>query len=168
MIIFYRMKKLFLSLITFICILSLTSVSNARTNKAVIDEALGFMIGGDGGWSSFAIDYEIDDCVITYTQNFMGSTLLATYDFNKALWNSAASEIGEDGVEYFVLNGETGVQEVYLYSEDGEDISDGLWMFGISPGPSETIIFPILVEISRFENAMFDLMDECEGKKSKY
>ena len=41
-------------------------------------------------------------------------------------------------------------------------------MFGISPGPSDTIIFPILVEISRFEKAMFDLMDECEGKKSKY
>ena len=146
------------------------SLSSAfsRVNEDVVHDALGFMIGGDGGWSSFAIEYEIDDCVITYTQNFMGSTLLATYDFNKALWNSAASEIGEDGVEYFVLNGETGVQEVYLYSEDGEDISDGLWMFGISPGPSETIIFPIVVEISRFENAMFDLMDECEGKKSKY
>ena len=162
------MNKFFLSLITLFYILFLTSVSNAKTNKAIVDEALGFMIGGDGGWSSFAIDYEIDDCVISYTQNFMGSTLLATYDFNKALWNSAASETGEDGIEYFVLNGETGVQEVYLYSEDGEDISDGLWMFGISPGPSETIIFPILVEISRFENAMFDLMNECEGKKSKY
>ena len=162
------MSKFILSLITLIYILFLSSVSNARTNNAVVDEALGFMIGGDGGWNSFAIDYEIEDCVISYTQNFMGSTLLATYDFNKALWNSAASEIGDDGVEYFVLNGETGVQEVYLYSEDGEDLSDGLWMFGISPGPSDTIIFPILVEISRFENAMFDLMDECEGKKSKY
>ena len=164
----YSMNKLLFSLITLIYILFLTSTSNARTNKAVVDEALGFMIGGDGGWNSFAIDYEIDDCVISYTQNFMGSTLLATYNFNKALWNSAASEIGDDGIEYFVLNGETGVQEVYLYSEDGEDLSDGLWMFGISPGPSDNIIFPILVEISRFENAMFDLMDECEGKKSKY
>ena len=163
-----KMNKIFLSLITLFCILFLTSVSNARTNKAVVDEALGFMIGGDGGWSSFAIDYEIDDCVISYTQNFMGSTLLAIYDFNRALWNSAASEIDEDGIEYFVLNGETGVQEVYLYSDDGEDITDGLWMFGIAPGPSNKIIFPIQVEISRFENAMFDLMDECEGKKSKY
>ena len=162
------MNKLCLSIIALIYILFLTSISNARTNKTIIDEALGFMIGGDGSWESFAINYKIDGCVISYTQNFMGSTLLATYDFNKALWNSAASEIGEDGVEYFVLNGETGVQEVYLYSEDGEDISDGLWMFGISPGPSDTIIFPILVEISRFEKAMFDLMDECEGKKSKY
>ena len=53
------MNKLFFSLITLIYILSLTSVSNARTNKAVVDEALGFMIGGDGGWSSFAIEYEI-------------------------------------------------------------------------------------------------------------
>ena len=164
----YSMNKLLFSLITLIFILFFISALNARTNKSVFDEALGFMIGGDGGWSSFAIDYEIDDCVISYTQNFMGFTLLATYDFNKALWNSAASEIGDDGIEYFVLNGETGVQEVYLYSEDGEDLSDGLWMFGISPGPSDNIIFPILVEISRFENAMFDLMDECEGKKSKY
>ena len=37
---------------------------NANKNDVRIKEALGFMIGGDGGWSSFAIDYEIDDCVI--------------------------------------------------------------------------------------------------------
>ena len=91
MILIYFMNKFLLPLFTLIYILSLTTFSNARSNKAVVDEVLGFMIGGDGGWSSFAIDYEIDDCVITYTQNFMGSTLLATYDFNKALWNSAAS-----------------------------------------------------------------------------
>ena len=162
------MKKFYLSLIALIYILFLTSISNAKPNKTIVDEALGFMIGGDGGWESFVIDYQIDGCVISYTQNFMGSTLLATYDFNKALWNSASSEIGDDGIEYFVLNGEKGIQEVYLYSEDGEDLSDSLLIFGISPGPSNTIIFPILVEIGRFESAMFDLMDECEGKKSKY
>tara|TARA_B100000579_G_C22804102_1_gene841533 strand:- start:1472 stop:1768 length:297 start_codon:yes stop_codon:yes gene_type:complete len=98
----------------------------------------------------------------------MGSILSVIYDFNKAKWNSASNEIGEDGREYFTLSGENGVQEVYLYSTEGEDLSDGLMMFGLIPGPSDLIFFPILVEISRFENAMFDLMDECKGIKSTY
>ena len=159
----------YLNIIYFSFIISFFSLSvNAKPNKSIIDEALGFMIGGDGGWQSFAIDYQIDDCVVSYSQNFMGSILVATYDFNKAYWNSAASEIGEDGTEYFILNGEVGIQEVYLYSEEGEDLSDGLLMFGLSPGPSNMIFFPIIVDISRFENAMIDLIDECEGIESKY
>ena len=36
---------------------------------------------------------------------------IAIYDFNKALWNSASSQVGDDGREYFILNGEVGVQE---------------------------------------------------------
>ena len=145
-----------------------SSIAFSKPNKSVIDEALGFMIGGDGGWESFTIDYQVDDCVVTYSQNFMGSILSVIYDFNKAKWNSASNEIGEDGREYFTLSGENGVQEVYLYSTEGEDLSDGLMMFGLIPGPSDLIFFPILVEISRFENAMFDLMDECKGIKSTY
>ena len=94
--------------------------------------------------------------------------LIAIYDFNKALWNSAASQIGEDGREYFILNGEVGVQELYAYDADGVDVSDGLWIWGLEAGPSTSMIFPILVDISRFENAMWDLMDECPGIKSKY
>ena len=65
--------------------------------------------------------------------------LIAIYDFNKALWNSAASQIGEDGREYFILNGEVGVQEVYAY--DAYGLTDGLWIFGIEPGPSTTNFF---------------------------
>ena len=42
--------------------------------------------------------------------------------------------------------------------------TEGLWIFGIEPGPSTTIFFPILVDISRFENAMYDLI-ECPGIK---
>ena len=145
-----------------------SSITHSKPNISVIDEALGFMIGGDGGWKSFAIDYQIENCTVTYSQNFMGSTLIAIYNFDKAYWNSATSEIGEDGIEYFTMNGDMGIQEVYLYSIEGEDISDGLWMFGISPGSSNLIFFPILVDISRFENAMSDLRNECKGIKSKY
>ena len=87
--------------------------------------------------------------------------------------NKSLSEIGGKGLfikelEYFILNGEVGVQEVYANDAYGDDITDGLWVFGIDPGPSTTIIFPISVDISRFENAMWDLMDECPGIKSKY
>ena len=144
------------------------SNSFSRVNERVVHDALGFMIGGDSGWGAVTNEYEIDGCVATYVQPFGDLNLIAIYDFNKALWNSAASQIGEDGREYFILNGEVGVQEIYAYDADGVDATEGLWIFGLEPGPSTTIFFPILVDISRFENAMYDLMDECPGIKSKY
>ncbi len=158
-------KKIFV-LISFF---SLTcSNSFSRVNEQVVHDALGFMLGGDSGWGAVTNEYEIDGCVSTYVQPFGDLNLIAIYDFNKALWNSAASQIGEDGREYFILNGEVGVQEIYAYDADGIDATEGLWIFGLEPGPSTTIFFPILVDISRFENAMYDLMDECPGIKSKY
>ncbi len=144
------------------------SYSFSGVNEQVVHDALGFMLGGDSGWGAVTNEYEIDDCVSTYVQPFGDLNLIAIYDFNKALWNSAASQIGEDGREYFILNGEVGVQEIYAYDADGIDATEGLWIFGLEPGPSTTIFFPILVDISRFENAMYDLMEECPGIKSKY
>ena len=140
----------------------------SRVNENVVHDALGFMIGGDGGWGAVTNEYEINGCIITYVQPLMDLTAIAIYDFNKALWNSASSQIGEDGREYFILNGEVGVQELYAYDADGIDVSDSLWIWGLEAGPSTSMIFPILVDISRFENAMWDLMDECPGIKSKY
>ena len=140
----------------------------SRINEDVVHDALGFMLGGDSGWGAVTNEYEIDGCIITYVQPLMDMTAIAIYDFNKALWNSASSQTGEDGREYFILNGEVGVQELYAYDADGLDVSDGLWVFGLEAGPSTTLFFPILVDISRFENAMYDLMDECPGIKSKY
>ena len=140
----------------------------SRINEDVVHDALGFMLGGDSGWGAVTNEYEIDGCIITYVQPLMDMTAIAIYDFNKALWNSASSQTGEDGREYFILNGEVGVQELYAYDADGVDVSDSLWIWGLEAGPSTSMIFPILVDISRFENAMWDLMDECPGIKSKY
>ena len=160
---------MFKKILTLIVFFSFTySYSFSRVNEEVVHDALGFMIGGDSGWGAVTNEYEIDGCVTTYVQPFGDINLIAIYDFNKALWNSAASQIGEDGREYFILNGEVGVQEIYAYDADGVDATEGLWIFGLEPGPSTTIFFPILVDISRFENAMYDLMDECPGIKSKY
>ena len=160
---------MFIKILTLIVFFSFTySYSFSRVNEEVVHDALGFMIGGDSGWGAVTNEYEIDGCVTTYVQPFGDLNLIAIYDFNKALWNSAASQIGEDGREYFILNGEVGVQEIYAYDADGVDATEGLWIFGLEPGPSTTIFFPILVDISRFENAMYDLMDECPGIKSKY
>ena len=160
---------MFKKILVLIAFFSFTySNSFSRVNEQVVHDALGFMLGGDSGWGAVTNEYEIDDCVTTYVQPFGDLNLIAIYDFNKALWNSAASQIGEDGREYFILNGEVGVQELYAYDADGVDATEGLWIFGLEPGPSTTIIFPILVDISRFENAMYDLMDECPGIKSKY
>ena len=160
------MFKKILILITFFSFTYSNSFS--RVNEQVVHDALGFMLGGDSGWGAITNEYEIDGCIITYVQPLMDMNVIAIYDFNKALWNSAASQIGEDGREYFILNGEVGVQELYAYDADGVDATEGLWIFGLEPGPSATILFPILVDISRFENAMYDLMDECPGIKSKY
>ena len=160
------MFKKILILIAFFCFSYSNSFS--RVNQQVVHDALGFMIGGDSGWGAVTNEYEIDCCVATYVQALGDLNLIAIYDFNKALWNSASSQIGEDGREYFILNGEIGVQEVYAYDSYWEDATEGLWIFGIEPGPSTTIFFPILVDISRFEKAMYDLMDECPGIKSKY
>ena len=160
---------MFKKILTLIVFFSFTySYSFSRVNEEVVHDALGFMLGGDSGWGSVTNEYEIDGCVATYVQALGDLNLIAIYDFNKALWNSASSQIGEDGREYFILNGEIGVQEVYAYDANGEDATEGLWIFGIDPGPSTTMFFPILVDISRFENAMWDLMDECPGIKSKY
>ena len=160
---------MFKKILTLIVFFTFTySYSFSRVNEEVVHDALGFMIGGDSGWGAVTNEYEIDGCVTTYVQPFGDLNLIAIYDFNKALWNSAASQIGEDGREYFILNGEFGVQEIYAYDADGVDATEGLWIFGLEPGPSTTIFFPILVDISRFENAMYDLMDECPGIKSKY
>ena len=160
---------MFKKILTLIVFFNFTySYSFSRVNEEVVHDALGFMIGGDSGWGAVTNEYEIDGCVTTYVQPFGDLNLIAIYDFNKALWNSAASQIGEDGREYFILNGEVGVQEIYAYDADGVDATEGLWIFGLEPGPSTTIFFPILVDISRFENAMYDLMDECPGIKSKY
>ncbi len=160
---------MFKKILTLIVFFTFTySYSFSRVNEEVVHDALGFMIGGDSGWGAVTNEYEIDGCVTTYVQPFGDLNLIAIYDFNKALWNSAASQIGEDGREYFILNGEVGVQEIYAYDADGVDATEGLWIFGLEPGPSTTIFFPILVDISRFENAMYDLMDECPGIKSKY
>ena len=160
------MRRIFL--ITLIIIFSKLNFLYSKPNDQVIHDALGFMLGGDNGWDGVATEYQIDGCIITYVQNFMGNNLIAIYDFDKAMWNSAASQIGDDGREYFILNGNEGLQEVYAYGPEGEDVSDGLWAWGIQAGPGSMMTFPILVDISRFENAVYDLMDECPGIKSKY
>ena len=66
----------------------------SRVNEDVVHDALGFMIGGDSGWGAVTNEYEIDGCAATYVQQFGDMNLIAIYDFNKALWNSAASQIG--------------------------------------------------------------------------
>ena len=161
---------MFKKILTLIVFFTFTySYSFSRVNEEVVHDALGFMIGGDSGWGAVTNEYEIDGCIITYVQPIdFNITGIAIYDFNKALWNSASSQIGDDGREYFILNGEAGVQELYAYDADGVDLSDSLWIYGLEAGLSTTMIFPILVDISRFENAMWDLMDECPGIKSKY
>ncbi len=82
--------------LSFLIIITNLSISYSKPNNQIIHEALGFMLGGDYGWDGVATEYEIDGCYITYLQDFMGMSLIAIYDFDKAFWNSAASQVGDE------------------------------------------------------------------------
>ena len=146
-------------------------MSNASNPLAINYKNLGVAKHKEGKYKDACEDYlrsieiEPND---SETHYFMGLSLIAVYDFDRAFWNSASSQVGEDGREYFMLDGEIGLQEVYAYDEYGDDVTEGLWIWGINGGKGTLMTFPILVDISRFENAMYDLMDECPGIKSKY
>ena len=140
----------------------------ANENNIKVKEALGFMIGGDGGWESFSSFHEVKGCKVTYHQRFMGMKLIVDYDFDKVVWKSASTKERE-GKTFFTLNGQVGSQTLKALSlETNEDLSNGLFILGLKGGTSSQITFPILTEISRFENALIDLSEICQGIKTKY
>ena len=126
------------------------------------------MIGGDGGWESFSAYHQVQGCKVTYHQNFMGMKLIVDYDFDKVFWKSAYLEESE-GKTYFIIDGQFGVQTLKALSlETNEDLSNGLFIFGLIGGDTSRIRFPILTDISRFENALIDLSEICKGINTKY
>jgi len=140
----------------------------ANENEKRVKEALGFMIGGDGGWKSFSSFHEVQGCKVTYHQTYMGMKLIVDYDFDKVIWKSASTKESK-GKTFFILNGQVGAQTLKALSlETNEDLSNGLFIFGLIGGASSKIIFPILTEISRFKNALIDLSEICQGIKTKY
>ena len=141
---------------------------NANENENRVKEALGFMIGGDGGWESFSTFYEVRGCNVTYHQMFMGFKLIVNYNFNKVFWKSASSEEIE-GKTFFTLDGQIGAQSIKAINiETNEDVTNGLLIFGLVGGKTSRIRFPILTDISRFENALIDLSEICQGINTKY
>ena len=145
----------------------LTFLGTNTANSKNLDSALGFMLGGDGGWSNVATFHEIKKCTLEYHQQFMGINLIVKYDFDKAIWKSAEA-VDNGGQLYFTLNGQYGLQNLKGFDENGNDVTDGLLMFGLTGGDSNQILFPILVDIKRFEVALKDVMKKCKGVKSDY
>ena len=140
----------------------------ANENENGVKEALGFMIGGDGGWESFSTFHEVKACNVTYHQMFMGFKLIVNYNFDKVFWKSASSE-EIDGKTFFILDGQIGTQSINAINvETNEDVTNGLLIFGLIGGASSQIILPILTEISRFEKALIDLSEICQGIDTKY
>ena len=141
---------------------------NANENEKGVKEALGFMIGGDGGWESFSTFHEVKGCNVTYHQMFMGFKLIVKYNFNKVFWKSASSE-EIDGKTFFILDGQIGTQSIKAIKiENNEDFTNGVLIFGLVGGETSRIRFPILTDISRFENALIDLSEICHGINTKY
>ena len=140
----------------------------ANENENGVKEALGFMIGGDGGWESFSTFHEVKGCNVTYHQMFMGFKLIVNYNFDKVFWKSASSE-EIDGKTFFILDGQIGAQSIKAINvETNEDVTYGLLIFGLVGGKTSRIRFPILTDISRFENALIDLSEICQGINTKY
>ena len=140
----------------------------ANENEKRVKEALGFMIGGDGGWESFSTFHEVEGCNVTYHQLFMGFKLIVNYNFDKVFWKSASSEEIE-GKIFFILDGKIGTQSIKAINiETNEDVTNGLLIFGLVGGETSRIRFPILTDISRFENALIDLSEICKGINTKY
>ena len=62
-----------------------------------------------------------------------------------------------------------GTQEIKAVDvETNEDVTNGLIIFGLVGGKTSRIRFPILTDISRFENALIDLSEICQGISTKY
>lgn len=154
------MKKLLAVLITaFPCTV-------LAADNDVIEGAMGFMLGGDGGWDAVSQDYVVDGCQITYVQSYMGMKLKVTYDFDKANYKSATTEY-RDNRTWFSVSGDKGIQDLSA-TENGEDVSAMLPVLGLMPGKTNVITFAIFVTEDRFLNAFMDLQAQCPGKKSKY
>ena len=140
----------------------------ANENENKVKEALGFMIGGDGGWESFSNFHEVKGCNVTYHQMFLGLRLVVNYNFDKVFWKSASSE-KIDGKTFFTLDGQIGIQSIKVINvETNEDITYGSLIFGLVGGETSRIRFPIVTDISRFEKALIDLSEICQGINTKY
>ena len=140
--------------------------SNEKENG--VKEALRFMIGGDGGRETFSTFHEVKGCNVTYHQMFMGFKLIVNYNFDKVFWKSASSE-EIDGKTFFILDGQIGTQSIKAINvETNKDVTNGLLIFGLVGGETSRIRFPIITDISRFENALIDLSEICQGINTKY
>ena len=105
---------------------------------------------------------------VTYHQLFLGMKLVVNYDFDKVFWKSASSENVQNKT-FFILDGQIGVQSLRAFDlKTNEDLTSGLFIFGLAGGESSRIRFPIITDISRFENAMIDLSEICGGINTKY
>ena len=161
-----KIYVVFFSIFFFINLFQKPIYANENENR--VNEALGFMIGGDGGWESFSTFHEVKGCNITYHQMFLGFKLIVNYNFNKVFWKSASSEEIE-GKTFFILDGQIGTQSIKAINlETNEDVTNGLLIFGLVGGETSRIRFPIVTDISRFENALIDLSEICQGIKTKY
>ncbi len=99
---------------------------------------------------------------------YLGFKLVVNYNFDKVFWNSASSEKIE-GKIFFILNGQIGTQSIKaINSETNEDVTNGLLIFVLIGGETSRIRFPIVTDISRFENALIDLYKICQGINTKY
>ena len=98
----------------------------------------------------------------------MGFKLIVNYNFNKVFWKSASTEEIE-GKTFFILDGQVGTQSIKAINEEtNEDVTTGLLIFGLVGGETSRIRFPIVTDISRFENALIDLSQICQGIKTRY
>jgi len=135
------------------------------SDDKLLQDAYGFLIGGDNSWSS-ARGYEISDCVVNYTVFYMGSIRLDVSHFlNKVIWQSQRLDINNEGqtVVRFAC-AETCLSQ-QAYTED-ESLSDILPVF--DDRTERELTFLLQVEMDRFNAALNDVVSQCPGAESRY
>ena len=147
----------------------LTASFPVLSSNDVIHDALGFMIGGDQGWSG-KNNYKVEGCTASYELTGLYLRATVKYDFSKANYKTA--RYTRQGIsEWFLVQGNSGVQEVSVLpvgrngSWNRHDVIDE---FGMLPGAQNMIGLRLKTTRARFKKALTDLKKECPGIQSKY
>ena len=162
------MIRLFIVFLT--ALLSSFAIS---ANEDVVKGAMGFILGGDSGWSGAGVRDEkeyvtIEGCFVGYVVDHNGVPLTHRLELDRVNWKSATLEDRADGT-WFTVSGDEDLLDIDIDGVTAAQKSRFAYLYGIPfLGAKSELSVKLTVTEGRFENALNDLQSECPGKSSKY
>ena len=160
----------------------LTEAKRKEKNKKskIVEEAVGFMLGGDDSWSNYP-RYSVDGCIVKHDEPAQAIGMAVglgvmqlqkfsfRWDFNKAKWSSSSYTYDN----MWTVKGSEGFSLVRGFDDKSNDISEDLYYYidilgGGDLFNSTVIKLPVITSQDRFEKALRKLKKECPGIKSDY